>query len=128
MERKIFNKLRRVFYKNGLLHSKKDFKSTSLRKTDRKDRRLHPRIKFNIKIAVKNIKESVFAEAKSVDISFNGIGVKFSPAFRNIIEKDSILELWLYLPDKLKPIHRCGKIVWYKKKNYFFCRGGIQFK
>ncbi len=91
-----------------------------------RDRRLYNRIKFNVKIGIKSFKKKASLKAKSVDLSFNGIGVKLPSFLSRLLNSNDILEMWIYFPDKLEPLYRLGKVVWFKK-GYFYHRGGIQF-
>ena len=74
------------------------------------NRRMFARINVDLPIEFLNPLNGKKCEAKTVDISANGIG---------FITKESLpcnvlLQMWLVVPGQQKPIHVLGKIVWSK--------------
>ena len=124
----VFNFLKKLWHRTSRVFYYKPAPGVVIVKgIPQRDRRLYNRIKFNVKIAIKNFTKNVSLNAKSVDLSFNGIGVKLPLSLSRLLSSNDILEMRIYFPDKLEPLYRLGKVVWFKK-GYFYHRGGIQFQ
>jgi len=105
--------------KNFLNHLYKPARGT-------KRRQFH-RIRCDVGISIKIMSASLKTYAQCTDISLGGIGIKIlSYAFAKLSPQDK-LEIWIHLKDGLKPIHRWGKLIWFKQTDTTLYRGGIRF-
>ena len=90
-------------------------------------RRQFHRIRCDVNISIKDISSSLETYAQCTDISLGGIGIKIlSYAKLKLFPQDK-LEIWIHLKDGLKPIHRWGKLMWFKQVDASLYRGGIRF-
>lgn len=87
------------------------------------EKRHSERIKHCVDISIKNLRNSRETYAKSIDISQGGLGITFN----RFMKPGDKLELWIHLSDGLKPIHRFGELIWFKRIKPFLYRGGIKF-
>ena len=87
------------------------------------EKRNFNRIEYRVEVSIKNLRNSREIYARSTNISQGGLGIKFT----KIMRPGDRLELWIHLPDGLKPIHRFGTLVWLKKIKPFLYKGGIRF-
>ncbi|MBD3264323.1 MAG: hypothetical protein GF375_04390 [Candidatus Omnitrophica bacterium] len=88
------------------------------------DKRIFDRRKCNFRISIKAVNNNSEFEAKTIDISRGGMGIEINKRL-NIGDK---LEIWIHSEGQLGPIHKYGRLVWLRKKDYACYNGGIKFE
>ena len=93
----------------------------------KKERRKFHRIKCHADVEFKTFNPTVSFAGLCVDLSLGGMGINFFSKSTPHLAENKGLEIWIYLSNALKPVHRFGKIVWIKKMAHQSYRGGIKF-
>ena len=92
------------------------------------ERRAYPRINLDCRIIFGDLDNRYKFKAKSIDLSLRGAGIQVTARANNFLSLGDILQVWINLSNKLKPIHCFGKVVWVKKRRLFYSRAGIELR
>ncbi len=98
----------------------------SLLKYAEKRRKFH-RIKCDIDVTIRNHTHPIQIQAKCIDISLGGIKIKMFSYNKIKLYANDIVEIWIYLENNDKPMHRWGKVAWFKQTDIALYRGGLYF-
>jgi len=117
----VFKELRKDFShgnSHGISHGEKE----GGEKMD--DRRIFQR--FNIRFPVRflNLSTGQEGEAETIDVSAKGVGLSSSMQ----ISPNSLLEMWLKIPDKGEPLYTRGEVSWANPVGGSDCRAGINLE
>jgi len=102
---------------------KKDIKSLQ-----KNNLRKSKRISLKATVIVRSFGNKIRAKGKCINASLEGIGLLFSYRAKKIFSFGDNLDILIIFPDNSKPIHKRGKIVWYKKNSILTYRSGIKFE
>ncbi len=91
------------------------------------EKRKFHRIRCDMSILCKNYTHPVSLQAKCTDISMGGMGIKMFSYNKIDIYPNDIMEIWIKLKEKDKPIHRWAKVVWFRQIDIATYRGGFSF-
>jgi len=88
------------------------------------DRRIFQR--FNIRFPVRflNLSTGQEGEAQTVDVSAKGIGLSSNMQ----ISPNSLIEMWLKVPDKGEPLYTRGEVAWANCARENECRAGVNLE
>ncbi len=81
-----------------------------MQKASTKDRRIFERFSVRIPARFLGANSDKEKEAQTLDISAKGVGLVTNEQLR----PNTILELWLHIPDKGQPLYARGQVVWSK--------------
>ncbi len=105
----------------------KIFQPQALKPTDK---RRHSRIKCRLNVSIRRINDKLSFDAICVDVSLGGMGIELidtSDTPTKICLND-LVEIWIHFSGDSTPIYRKGRIVWFKKIDSLYYRGGIRFE
>ena len=105
-------------YRKSFFSSSRQFSDSTT------DKRIFDRRKCSFRISIKTVNNNSEFEAKSIDISRGGMGIEM---YRRLNVGDR-LEIWIHSEGQLGPIHKYGRLVWLRKKDYASYKGGIKFE
>lgn len=72
------------------------------------DRRIFARLPVALTARLLNPDNGMEAEAETVDISANGVGIVTA----RTLTRGTPLEMWLHIPDAHDPLYSRGRVVW----------------
>ena len=84
-------------------------------------------VKFHSPPLIKN-NTNPPVKGKIINASLNGLGLQLSCLKKRILSYKDPLRILIKLPDNQGPIHKSGRIIWYKRSSFFNYRVGVELK
>jgi len=91
---------------------------------DFSERRNFVRFARILPVKIVNIETKEEASAQTHDLSAKGIGFITDKE----MVKNSNLEIWVYIPDNMDPLHAVGRVAWSKKVGIAAFRVGVDLE
>lgn len=95
-----------------------------MQKTNFKDRRIFERFSVKLPVRFLGANSDKEKEAQTSDISAKGIGLVANEE----LLPNTVLEIWLHIPDKGQPLYARGKVVWSETISADDHRAGINLE
>ncbi len=86
------------------------------------------RIQCRIPISIKDVQTQWEIEARCINISKGGIGIEIIDDEEILMKIQDRLEIWIHLSDGLRPIHRFGRLVWFRQVSHLNYHGGVKLE
>jgi len=95
-----------------------------MQKVRPEDKRIFARFSANFPLRFLNLRSGKEGEASTQDISAKGIGF----VTREQLQPDTLLEMWLQVPDKGEPFYTRGNVIWSKMAESDNYRVGVNLE
>ncbi len=95
-----------------------------MQSVDFEDRRIFERFAVKFPLRFMRVGSENTAEALTYDISAKGIGL----VFKEELEQDADLEIWLDIPDQVGALYARGRVVWVGSASSDGYRAGINLE